>query len=43
MVVFQWVVVFSENVILEVVVLLKNASFVQTGSCGLLRYKCKAD
>ena len=34
MVVFQWVVVFSENVILEVGVLLKNESFVQRDLVG---------
>ena len=39
----QWVVVFRENIILYVVILLQNAvlwvSFVQMGSCGLLRFK----
>ena len=39
----QCAVVFRENVILQVVVLLKNAvlwvSFVQMGSCGLLTFK----
>ena len=43
----QWVVVLRENIILLVVVLLKNAvlwvSFVQMGSCGLLRFKYKEE
>ena len=38
----QWVAVFCENVILSVVVLLKNAdlwvSFFQMGSCGLFGF-----
>ena len=41
----EWVVVFSETVILYVVVFLKNAvlwvSFIQMGSCGLFELNTK--
>ena len=41
----HWVVVFCKNVILKMIVLLKNAvprvSFVQIGSCGLFGFKYK--